>query len=934
MSHKTITQNLSDSMKRLMLLTIACVLGLLNCSKAQNVLDLCGQWEVSLDSMTSFQPIKLPGTTDLAKLGTPNGLIPEMKKPQLLHLTRQHSFIGAAWYRRSITIFKEMANKPLTIKLERVMWQSQLWIDGIKHPVAEESLTTPHEYFIPQGLKAGEHKLLLCIDNRKRYDISVNELAHAYTEDTQVKWNGVLGRIELKAESLIKIQQVRTFPDLANRKVKVITTLVRTNKRVSKGKLTLQITHPETHQLFKADTFPVIMDKDTVCIEQDYALGDEISTWDEFSPSLYTLLVSFSAKGSTDNKEISFGMREISSESGYLTVNGNRVFLRGTLECCIFPLTGTPPTDDAGWEKVFASAKKWGLNHLRFHSYCPPEAAFRVADRMGFYLQVELPNWSLTVGQDKSMSRFLYQEYDRIVAAYGNHPSFCLMSIGNELQPDFRFMNEFVRYMKKQDNRHLYTTTSFTFEKGHGNRPEPEDQFFITQWTDKGWVRGQGIFDSEQPNFNKDYRDAAQGINVPLISHEIGQYAVYPNLNEIKKYTGTLDPLNFMAVKNDLKEKGLIDKADLYLQASGKLAVQLYKEEIERAMKTPQFNGFQLLGLQDFSGQGTALVGLVDAFWDSKGLTDESTFRQFCAPVVPLARFEKATWSTDETFIASVEIANYYKDNISNKQILWKMKNGTGMVIAKGTLNAEVLKKGEVTVLGEVQIPLCNLPEASRLTFEIAIEGTDWKNSWSIWVYPPVVKMPIGTVLLTQNITEALKALDDGKKVLFSPKTDQLNGLEGKFLPVFWSPVHFPKQAGTMGLLCRPQHPALKHFPTDMHTDWQWWNLVKRSKVLVVDSLPRLQPIVEVVDNFTNNRRLASVFEAKCGKGKLIISAMDLLSDESNKPEIRQLLYSLLRYMNLEEFNPEITISKENVSSFILEKEGMNEKTNVTSIYE
>ena len=629
-------------------------------------------------------------------------------------------------------------------------------------------------------------------------------------------------------------------------------------------------------------------------------------------------------------------MREIGHTDGYLTINGNRIFLRGTLECCIFPLTGTPPTDEAGWEKVFSTAKAWGLNHLRFHSYCPPEAAFKVADRMGFYLQVELPNWSLTVGKDTATNRFLYQEFDRIIAAYGNHPSFCMLSAGNELQPDFQFLNAFVGYMKRQDNRHLYATTTFTFEQGHGTQPEPEDDFFVTQWTDKGWIRGQGVFDAEEPNFNKDYRKAAEGIKVPLISHEIGQYSVYPDMKEIGNYTGTLEPLNLKAIQKDLEKKGLAGKAERYLQASGRFAVQLYKEEIERAMKTPQFSGYQLLGLQDFPGQGTALVGLVNAFWESKKLTDERYFRQFCSPVVPLARFEKAVWTADETFHAQVEIANYYKEDIRGKHILWQLTDKTGYEVGRGKLDAGTFKKGTVTSAGEIHAGLEKMRNATQLYLKATIEDTDWENSWSIWVYPPLKELNAGDVVLTQDISQALSALDAGKKVLLSPRPDKLEGLEGKFLPVFWSPVHFPKQAGTMGILCDPKHPALLHFPTEMHSDWQWWNLVKHSKVLVMDSLPDLQPIIEVTDNFVNNRRLASVFETKYGKGKLIMSSIDLLSTESKqKPEVKQLFYSLTQYMNSADFVPTGTVSKQDLLSFFSKQnKGVEKRTDARSIYE
>lgn len=932
-------------MKKINYLILFFLLGISGTVFAQKAIDLSGNWGIALDSLDkgikeqwytkSFpDKIQLPGTTDLAGMGVPCRLAPELEKPQLLHLTRKYAYIGAAWYSREITVPKEMANRPLNLYLERVMWKSRLWIDGKEVAMPQESLTTPHQFPIADGLSSGKHILTLCIDNRKQHDISFNNLAHAYTNDTQIMWNGVLGKMELAVEPQVNIRHLAVYPDIKNKRIKIIAEVTNTARKSVKAKLELQVVQPESHLTFAKKQFPVTLNEGNRRLEYDYPMGGNVKLWDEFSPQLYTFSLTCRSGKEAVSKETTFGMREIKNSQGVLSVNDNRVFLRGTLECCIFPLTGTPPMTEEGWTKVFSVAKEWGLNHLRFHSWCPPEAAFKVADKMGFYVQVELPLWSLTVGKDKKTNQFLYQEFDRIIREYGNHPSFCLMSIGNELQPDFRFLNAMVKYMKEQDNRRLYTTTTFTFEKGHGGHPEPEDDFFITQWTDNGWIRGQGIFDQESPCFNKDYSAATQEVNVPLISHEIGQYAVYPNLKEIDKYTGILDPLNFKAVKRDLQQKGLYDKADRFLEASGKLAVQLYKEEIERAMKTPNFSGFQLLDLHDFPGQGTALVGLLDAFWDSKGVTDASFFRQFCAPVVPLARFDKAVYSGNESFAASVEVANYSGQDINDKRISWKLSDAEGKNILEGVLSAPVVRKGGITRLGQVCADLRRVKEASKLTFEVSIEGTEWKNNWSVWVYPPVGNFDTGGVVLTQNVDEALAALNRGQKVLLSPKVGQLEGLEGKFLPVFWSPVHFPKQAGTMGLLCNPRHAALRHFPTDMHSDWQWWNLVKNSKVLVADSLPPIEPIVESVDNFANNRRLVSIFETNCGKGKLIVSAMDLLSDSDDKPEVKQLLYSLVSYMNSASFAPKSRLGETDVKSFILAGEAKDKRTDATSIYE
>ena len=873
---------------------------------AQLSIDLSGEWKVNLlqnGKQSDAMKVVLPGTLDDASIGEANSLEPMLQKPQLSRLTRKHSFIGTAIYQRDIYITHEMAAQPLQLLFERVMWRSRLAIDGRDIGQMQESLVAPHHFLINDGLTEGRHTLTLTIDNSKLHDISVDNLAHSYTNDTQIMWNGVLGRMELNIQPFIS--DVQVYPDIDHQQA-----IVKVKTNVTKKEPTL---------LFMLDGRTV---KPVKTGPDEYLLPiSDMRLWSEFQPHLYAFTVTPLAASHAPlaSKTVTFGMRSFKAQGNRLLINGQPTFLRGTLECCIFPLTGTPPTDERGWMKVFTTAREYGLNHLRFHSWCPPEAAFRVADKMGFYCQVELPNWSLTVNKDSATARFLYNEFDNIIRHYGNHPSLCIISCGNEPQPDFDFLNKLTHYMKSQDPRHLYVTSTFTFEKGHGTHQEPEDDIFITQWTDNGWVRGQGVFDERVPDFKSDYREAARNITVPLISHEIGQYSVYPNINEIEKYTGVLDPLNFKAIRNDLQRKGLIDKAGDYLQASGRLAAILYKEEIERAMKTPQQSGFQLLDLHDFPGQGTALVGLLDAFWDSKGLIEPQRFREFCAPVVPLAQFEKAVWQSDETFTAQIDIANYGPTPVDGKTVSWQLTSPFGHIYSQGTGR-------------QVSISLNKVERAQRLEFIVSIDSTPWRNRWSIWVYPEVTMPASKQLVVTADIDEAAKALRKGKKVLFSPQTATIRGLEGKFLPVFWSPVHFPRQAGTMGLLCDPRHPALSHFPTDAHSDWQWWRLVKRSRVLVLDSIAPVTPIVESVDNFVNNRRLAQVFEAKVGKGSLLFSSIDLLTD-GQLPELRQLRYSLMHYMMSSEFHPANSISEDDLRSLLLEH-ASEQKTNANSIYE
>lgn len=886
-----------------------------SCTSPVMQVDLSGEWTVCLDSTdvgmdASFggklfdTSIVLPGTTDEAHLGTKCTLKPALEKPQLLHLTRAYSYVGPAWYSREIQVPSDWKEKDYILHLERVLWDTQVWIDGQKVAGHEESLTTPHEYDLTPYIRPGKKQVLTVrVDNRKRYDMSVNDLAHAYTDATQVKWNGILGDMYIKAVEKTRVESLQLYPDAASRTVKAVVSIYNSSAQAESVNLCLQVKGKGDGKSYASAEAKAEAVKGYSTVELTCCLGDDAPLWDEFNPYLYDASVELVSGKSTSLTNETFGLRDIRHKGNRLVLNEKPIFLRGTLECCIFPLTGTPPTDEASWKKLYTSAREYGMNHLRFHSWCPPEAAFNVADEMGFYVQVELPVWSVTLGKDSATVEFLRAEAKRISKEYGNHPSFCFWSIGNELQYDFNILSSMLGEMKAADDRHLYTTTSFTFEKGHGDWPENQDDFFVTQWTKKGWVRGQGVFNQELPSFDKDFRASVKGMEVPLVTHEVGQYSVYPDLTEIPKYTGTLLPLNFMAVKNDLEKKGLTDKAPQYLQASGKLAAILYKEEIERALKTPGISGFQLLDLHDFPGQGTALVGLLNAFWESKGILTGEQFREFCAPVVPLLRFPKAVYTNNETFEAQIELCNYGKEELKNSTLAWEV-TADGRSLGKGKTPAVALAFGHNGGLGKISLPLQQVTKASKLEIRLSLDGTEYRNRWNVWVYPSSVDTKWGDVKYTRSYDEAMALLKKGEKVLFNPDWRTLQGIEGKFVPVFWSPVHFPNQAGTMGVLCNPTHPALADFPTDMHTDWQWWDLNINSTTLVVDSLQGGAPVVEMVDNFVHNRRLASLYEGRVGEGKLMLATFDLQTALDKRPVARQMLYSILNYMNSEEFAP------------------------------
>lgn len=896
-------------MKRFLTAITAMALMLASCT-SNNRIDISGEWQVSLDSLRTFQTMQLPGTTDQAGLGVPNQLEPAITGEQIQRLTRRNSFIGAAFYKRSIEIPASMAGKPLEIRLERVLWQSSVWIDGVKLEGEEESLTTAHYYRIPEGLAPGAHEIMIRVDNRKRYDISWRDLAHAYTNDTQIIWNGVLGEMSITALEDLHVAQVDVYPDAAARTAKVVARIVNNGSDASEAQVRFKLDGSRSGKT------KVSVGADTTVVEYLFEMGANAALWDEFSPKTHTVAVSCG----DSHKEVTFGLRDFEAVGKNIVINGRNTFLRGTLDCCIFPLTGNPPLDEAGWEKEFSVCKEWGLNHVRFHSWCPPDAAFRVADRMGIYLQVELPVWTKNLG-GPGINEFLTDEYRRIIAEYGNHPSFCMLSGGNELDRDYEFLNSLLRYMKATDPRHIYTNSTYSMGAGHKGYPEPEDQFMVASRTYKGQIRGQDYINSRKPDFRQDFTPyRAPEFDLPLISHEIGQYSVYPRLAEIEKYTGTLDPLNFKGVKKILEERGRLDRAEDYTLASGRLAALLYKEEVERALRTPEIAGFQMLGLQDFSGQSTALVGLVDAFWDNKGLVTEEWFRQACSPVTPLARIPKMCWTSDEVFETEVEIANYWSKDIKG-DVVWSLGNADGK-IAGGSIKATVPTGGNTKLSETIKVDLKDITEAVELQLTVSVKGTEWSNSWNVWVYPAGNELDYGEVVLAKTYDEAVQALREGATVFLTPNPFLLKGEPGKFVPVFWSPVFFPLEAGTMGVLCDPQHPALKEFPTRMHSDWQWWNLTKNSKALSLEALPQVEAVVEAVDNFTMNRRLAYVFEANCESGRLLFCAMDVTGRAAqNNPEMGQMLASLVNYMNSEDFHPDGKLTTEELSSFFYTEE-------------
>lgn len=821
-------------------------------------------------------------------------------------------YVGVAWYQKEIEIPESWNNKRVLFEFERTHWETSLYIDGkkIDH---QDALQVPHRYFI-SSLTPGKHILSLRVDNRMHIDVGSN--AHSVSDHTQSNWNGVIGEISMQVLPDLSIDNIQIYPDAKGKKAHLKIYLDGDNKSET-SRLALNVSFNGKSVLKKeVEVEPNAGE----CIETTLEWKDDVKLWSEFTPNIYSLNAVLSSKDGNYEKNVDFGFRDLKKNGTRFELNGRPIFLRGTLECCIFPNTGYPAMDNEYWTKIYSTCKSYGLNHVRFHSWCPPEAAFHVADSMGVYLQVECGGWTW-VGDGNPQDEWLKKESDRIVKEYGNHPSFCMLAYGNEPggNNQVEYLGNLVDHWKQTDGRRLYTSA--------GGWPLLDNADYYN--TDKPRIGGIGRIDNILniyiPRTDYDFRDRLLK-DMPMVSHEIGQWCVYPDFKEIDKYKGVLKAKNFEIFRETLNEKGLSDMAEKFLYASGRLQTLCYKMDIEAALRTPGFAGFQLLDLHDFPGQGTALVGVLNPFWESKGYVDGKEYSTFCNQTVPLARLPKLVWTNNEQLKADIEFAHFGEQPLQDATILWSLETKDGKAVKSGSFQCNLPIGNEIKV-GSIECPLNTFADPTQLTLKVNVENTEFANSWNVWVYPSekkeIEKLPYITYELD---SKAIEKLNQGENVLFlsyGKVTPEKGGdTRVAFTPIFWNTAwtnNVPPQ--TLGFLCDPAHPVFASFPNDGYSDFQWKDLAVSCNAMVMDDFSHdFRPLIYVIDDWFKNRKLGVLFEGKVGQGNLMVCGMDLDTDLANRLSAAQFKQSLLEYMASDKFKPQNEIDMQLLQRIFLTK--------------
>ena len=818
-------------MKRILLLC-SIILSLSACAPNEEHIDLSGVWQFCLDRDGQVKPVDvmddtvvLPGTTDTNRKGDPIEW-----KGETTHLSRPYSYKGRAWYRRTVTIPEKWEGKNVYLTLERTK-PSEVYVDGVLVGSAN-NISTPQRFDLTAALTPGTHELAIMVDNGSGVPWQVYDSSHAYTENTQTNWNGIIGEISLTTS----LPEKETIP---------------------------------VHPAFK-----------------DFHI-----------------------------------------EGQQFFANGHPIYLRGRHDACVWPLTGHVAMDVDSWRHYFAVCEEYGLNHVRFHSWCPPEAAFVAADEYGIYLQPELPFWGDFNPKDTVLMKFLMAEGEAIMREYAHHPSFRMFALGNELRGSIPKMTEFIEHFRAMAPDKIYTLSSNYYLGYQGVKPGMD--FFVTcRVGGEGWgnygthTRGSfsfadaadgGMINHFYPNTRMNFEEGCSLTDVPIISHETAQFQTYPNYDEIAKYTGALYPYNMEIFRDRLKKAGMADQAKAFHQASGQWSLRLYKQDIEMDLRTPNMAGFQLLDLQDYPGQGSAYVGILDAFLDTKGMCTAEEWRGFCAPVVPLLIADKFCYTNDEILHADIQIANYGEKSLKGKHVEWTLgeKSGTLTIATDefGLINA-----------GTLDIALNEYQQATQLKLTLQVEGNTECNTYDIWVYPAENNLESlkKRVIITRTLTaDIARRIENGESVLLMPDASEQT-VGGLFQTDYWNYRMFKTisennnrhvSPGTLGILTDPEHPLFASFPTEMHTNWQWFPVIKASHPFKLDNTAAdYRPIVQVIDNIERNHKLGLVFEFAVGKGKLLVVMSDL-EKAAEYPEGEQFYLSVLRYMTSQHFAPKTAIT-------------------------
>ncbi len=832
-------------------------------------------------------PLVVPGCWEAQGVGGPgnsSSVTPERSIRPL-----RGSYCGTAWYRKAVTLPKDWVGKQVWLKVGGVHAQGWFWVNG-KYIGHNACYCGTYKYNITDLVNPGQRVVIAA---KVRNDVPSRKGLMAWIE----RFGGLYRSMELEATPSFLIDDACAVSDLDQHRA-VIHVRVRAaaGERIPSSRAEVQVDTATLDRMPTGSGHAVVMlgSNSTVEVVVPVTL-DPFNPWSPEAPNLYRADIVLKVDGQAiDGWVERFGVRKWEARGGAFYLNNSPYFIRGYGDDFIYPLTIVSPASREIHREHLRLARKYGFAYVRHHTHCELPEFYEAADEVGIMVQPELPYYGATPSAGDPNYFKPKDDLEELYTQYRRYVSLSTYCTGNEGHLGSPLDREIYQLAKRLDPTRLVL-----HQDGGQNRKDNSD---FHQGPAVPWEPG------------------SQDGSWPFTAHEYLNLATQEDPRLAEKYAGALQPpVTTEGFRAELARAGLTwEWGVATLEAGNQLQRVYQKRGLEQARLDPVCDGYIYWTIVDVGSPSAQ--GLLNQFWEPKA-SEAEYIRQFNGPTVVLAKFSPKEQILRAGDDLDVEwwISAFDPEPMKGQDLAWRLEKD-GAVMLSGTMPSIDAGPGELKALGKIH---CKAPETTKpAKCELVAElpGREVKNSWDLWIFPhrprsaefgkglaasarlyPLLKERYPglaradtnfDVWLTERFdTNAAAALQQGKKVLLVALPGMAPGVQ-----LGWWAIG--RQAGT----AIARHPVFGDFPHEGFLSDLWFRLMGRGLGLTNPALHRVEPLM-VTRGCAGY--LLDVFEANAGKGRLLASGLNLVSDS---PEAVYLLDQFIRYVRSPEYQPKGTL--------------------------
>lgn len=723
----------------------------------------------------------------------------------------------------------------------------------------------------------------------------------------------------------------------------------------------------------RCETFEFTADGET--FSGDFKIKNPL-VWSVETPELYDFKLSVKYEGETEKTEGSFGFRTIKTEDGKIYLNGKRFYVKGYIRGA----TAHEHSDNCKlgekefYRKNIKTAKEFGFNFVRFHSYIPSDKFFEAADEEGILVHYEfrVPDSAYNNLEEMLVTNTAFADTDkinRLINLYYDHPSLVEYCIGNEIKEGREKVEALGEFIKKTDPSRLYIDTCawginrrrlididvqhmgyyFPFGK-HADMFDSADNTLVA-----------GSYDSDEA-----VKSCANSVikrtpvyEVPLIAHEVCHYTALRDFKSLRqkfaKY-GTTEPWWIGEELKMIESKGFADEyADMYY-ASKYFQKECWKTALEAIRRSLILSGFHFLQFADTDVYENS-NGVVDCFDDRNFVTPEE-FRRFNGDAVLLADMKSRNFRSGRTLELPITLSNYSLEEIRFADFVYSLTATDGTILCCGEMKKLYVGRKGNNKICSLSLELPRLDEPKECLLGVALQTEDknvCENNWKIWLYPDeqnanyreFVNYRSENAAVTDDVKVALDLADGGKNVCLVYRSDWTRHLLDKnmpspeyafratwnrFKPVIWD------RGTNYGGLCKGSVLRKFGFPTENIYDFNYSEISEDADKIILDDFPvKVNSLITGIDKNVRDRfdaykssfnlpelqyeytlrRFSYLFELKVGKGNLLVCGFNMTGLDKNDPSTAAMAKFILNYISSDKFAPETGLSEKELAAYL-----------------